>query len=133
LLFAYVFGQLARKFGVRAIISSCFQMMALASIAAGIAGKEQPYIAMFFLLFGAFAASGLDGVGGIPFLRAVRTHERQRMAAVYRTYIDFSELIPAMIFAVALSYFEIGIVFIILGASLVLMGALAFRYLPKSM
>jgi hypothetical protein len=95
--------------------------------------KEHPYIAMFFLLFGAFAASGLDGVGGIPFLRAVRTHERQRMAAVYRTYIDFSDLIPAMIFAVALSYFEIGIVFIILGASLVLMGALAFRYLPKSM
>ena len=133
LLFAYVFGRLARKFGVRAIISLCFLMMALASIAAGIAGKEQPYIAMFFLLFGAFAASGLDGVGGIPFLRAVRTHERQRMAAVYRTYIDFSDLIPAMVFAVALSYFEIGIVFIILGASLVLMGALAFRYLPKSM
>lgn len=133
LLFAYVFGRLASKFGVRAIISLCFQMMALASIAAGIAGKEQPYIAMFFLLFGAFAASGLDGVGGIPFLRAVRSHERQRMAAVYRTYIDFSDLIPAMIFAVALSYFEIGIVFIILGASLVLMGALAFRYLPKSM
>ena len=108
-------------------------MMALASIAAGIAGKEYPYIAMFFLLFGAFAASGLAGVGGIPFLRAVRTRERQRMAAVYRTYIDFSDLIPAMVFAVALSYFEIGIVFIILGASLVLMGALAFRYLPKSM
>jgi len=55
------------------------------------------------------------------------------MAAVYRTYIDFSELIPAMIFAVALSYFEIGIVFIILGASLVIMGTIAFRYLPKSM
>ena len=30
LLFAYVFGRLARKFGVRAIISLCFQMMALA-------------------------------------------------------------------------------------------------------
>ena len=133
LLFAYVFGRLAHKFGVRAIISLCFMMMALASIAAGIAGKEQPYIAMFFLLFGAFAASGLDGVGGIPFLRAVHTHERQRMAAVYRTYIDFSDLIPAMIFAVALSYFDIGIVFVILGASLVIMGALSFRYLPKSM
>jgi hypothetical protein len=133
LLFAYVFGRLARKFGVRAIISLCFLMMALAAIAAGIAGKEQPYIAMFFLLFGSFAASGLDGVGGIPFLRAVRARERQGMAAVYRTFIDFSDLIPAMVFAVALSYFEIGIVFIILGASLVLMGALAFRYLPKSM
>ena len=133
LLFAYVFGRLAHKFGVRSIISLCFIMMALASIAAGIAGKELPYIAMFFLLFGAFAASGLDGVGGIPFLRAVRTRERQRMAAVYRTYIDFSDLIPAMIFAVALSYFDIGIVFVILGASLVIMGVLSFRYLPKSM
>ena len=133
LLFAYVFGRLAHRFGVRAIISLCFLLMALSSVAAGIAGKEFPYVAMFFLLFGAFAASGLDGVGGIPFLRAVRTRERQRMAAVYRTYIDFSDLIPAMIFAVALSYFEIGIVFVILGTSLVIMGALAFRYLPKSM
>jgi MFS family permease len=133
LLFAYVFGRLAHRYGVRAIISLCFLLMALSSVAAGIAGKEFPYVAMFFLLFGAFAASGLDGVGGIPFLRAVRTRERQRMAAVYRTYIDFSDLIPAMIFAVALSYFEIGIVFVILGTSLVIMGALAFRYLPKSM
>jgi MFS family permease len=133
LLCAYLFGRLAHRFGVRSIISLCFLMMAVSSIAAGIAGKEQPYFAMLFLLFGSFAASGLDGVGGIPFLRAVRTHERQRMAAVYRTYIDFSELIPAMIFAVALSYFEIGIVFVILGASLIIMGTIAFRYLPKSM
>jgi MFS family permease len=133
LLFAYLFGRLALRHGVRSIISLCFIMMALSSIAAGIAGKEQPYIAMAFLLFGAFAASGLDGVGGIPFLRAVRTLERQRMATVYRTYIDFSDLIPAMIFAVALSYFDIGIVFVILGTSLVIMGALSFRYLPKSM
>ena len=133
LLCAYLFGRLAHRFGVRLIIGLCFLMMAGSSIAAGVAGKEQPYIAMLFLLFGSFAASGLDGVGGIPFLRAVRTHERQPMAAVYRTYIDFSELIPAMIFAVALSYFEIGIVFVILGASLIIMGTIAFRYLPKSM
>lgn len=133
LLCAYLFGRLAYRFGVRLVISLCFQMMAVSSIAAGIAGKERPYIAMLFLLFGAFAASGLDGVGGIPFLRAVRAHERQSMAAVYRTYIDFSDLIPAMIFAVALSYFEIGIVFIILGVSLVVLGSIAFRYLPKSM
>ncbi|HEX7110495.1 MAG TPA: MFS transporter [Aestuariivirga sp.] len=133
LLCAYLFGRLAHHFGVRLIIGWCFVLMSFASVAAGIAGKGMPYIAMLFLLFGAFAASGLDGVGGIPFLRAVRPRERQRMAAVYRTYIDFSELIPAMIFAVALSYFEIGIVFVILGMALVLMGAIAFRYLPKSL
>ena len=133
LLCAYLFGRLAYRFGVRMVISWCFLLMSFASVAAGIAGKEMPYVAMLFLLFGAFAASGLDGVGGIPFLRAVRPRERQRMAAVYRTYIDFSELIPAMIFAIALSYFEIGIVFVILGAALTLMGAIAFRYLPKSL
>jgi MFS family permease len=133
LLCAYLFGRLAHHFGVRLIISWCFVLMSFASVAAGIAGKGMPYMAMLFLLFGAFAASGLDGVGGIPFLRAVRPRERQRMAAVYRTYIDFSELIPAMIFAVALSYFEIGIVFVILGVALILMGAIAFRYLPKSL
>ncbi len=133
LLCAYLFGRLAHRFGVRLIIGWCFLLMSFASVAAGIAGKEMPYVAMLFLLFGAFAASGLDGVGGIPFLRAVRPRERQRMAAVYRTYIDFSELIPAMIFAVALSYFEIGIVFVILGVALILMGAIAFRYLPKSL
>jgi MFS family permease len=133
LLCAYLFGRLAHRFGVRLIIGWCFLLMSLASVAAGIAGKGMPDMAMLFLLFGAFAASGLDGVGGIPFLRAVRPRERQRMAAVYRTYIDFSELIPAMIFAVALSYFEIGIVFVILGMALVLMGAIAFRYLPKSL
>jgi MFS family permease len=133
LLCAYLFGRLAYRFGVRLVISWCFLLMSFASVAAGMAGKEMPYLAMLFLLFGAFAASGLDGVGGIPFLRAVRPRERQRMAAVYRTYIDFSELIPAMIFAVALSYFEIGIVFVILGAALTLIGAIAFRYLPKSL
>ena len=133
LLCAYIFGRLAHRFGVRSVIGLCFLMMAISSVAAGMAGKEQPYLAMAFLLFGAFAASGLDGVGGIPFLRAVRPYERQRMAAVYRTFIDFSDLIPAMIFAVALSYFEIGVVFIILGTSLIVMGAIAYRYLPKSM
>ncbi len=133
LLFAYASGSLARRFGVRFVISACFMMMTAASVAAGLAGKEMPYLAMAFLLLGSLSASGLDGVGGIPFLRAVRSHERQRMAAVYRTFIDFSELIPAMVFAVALSFFDIGIVFIILGASLAVMGIISYLYLPKSL
>jgi hypothetical protein len=55
------------------------------------------------------------------------------MAAVYRTFIDFSELIPAMVFAVALRYFEIGVVFTLLGLGLVIVAIIAFRHLPKSM
>ena len=92
-----------------------------------------PYLSMVFMLVGALSATGLDGVGGIPFLRSVRPHERQRMAPVYRTYIDFSDLIPAIIFAVALSFFEIGSVFIILGAALTIIGAVSYRFLPKSL
>jgi MFS family permease len=133
LLCAYLFGRLAFRYGVRPVISLCFTAMAISAIGAGVAGKSMPYVAMVFMLVAALAATGLDGVGGIPFLRAVRPLERQRMAPVYRTYIDFSDLIPAIIFAVALSYFEIGSVFIILGVGLTLMGAIAFRYLPKSL
>ena len=79
------------------------------------------------------AASALDGVGGIPFLRAVRPHERQRMTSVYRTFIDFSELIPSFIFAIALMWFPIGSVFVILGLWLAVAGALSWRYLPRSL
>jgi len=82
---------------------------------------------------GSAAASALDGVGGIPFLRAVRPHERQRMTAVYRTYIDFSELIPSFVFSIALLYFQIQIVFIILGVALAVIGYVAWRHLPRSM
>ena len=133
LLCAYLFGRLAHRHGVRPVIGLCFAAMAVSAVGAGLAGKSMPYVAMVFMLVAALAATGLDGVGGIPFLRAVRPHERQRMAPVYRTYIDFSDLIPAIIFAVTLSYFEIGSVFVILGVGLSVVGAIAFRYLPRSL
>jgi MFS family permease len=133
LFVAYFYGKLAHRVGVRPVIYSCFLIAAAAALAAGLAGKEYPYAAIAFLLIGSAAASGLDGVGGIPFLRAVRYHERQRMAAVYRTYIDLSELLPAMVFAIALRYFEIGVVFTLLGLLLMIIGIVAWRHLPKSL
>ena len=42
LLCAYLFGRLARRFGVRLIIGWCFLLMSFASVAAGIAGKDSP-------------------------------------------------------------------------------------------
>jgi MFS family permease len=130
---AYGFGRLARHFGVRIIIYNCFFIISVACLATGLAGREHPYAAMALLLAGSAAATGLDGVGGIPFLRAVRYHERQRMAAVYRTFIDLSELLPAIVFAVALRFFEIGVVFTLLGVGLAAIGFVSWRYLPKSL
>lgn len=133
LLSAYVFGRLAQVHGVRIVIAAAFVVTSLASFGAGIAGTGAPYLAACLLLVGSASASALDGVGGIPFLRAVRPHERQRMTAVYRTYIDFSELIPSFVFAIALLYFPIQVVFIILGVALAVIGYVAWRHLPRSM
>jgi len=133
LLLAYVSGRIAQRHGVRVVIALSFAGSAAACLAAGIAGKDAPYMAAFLLLVASVGASALDGVGGIPFLRAVKPHDRQPMAAVYRTYIDFSELIPSFVFVFALSYFEIGSVFIILAGALAAIGLVSWKYLPRSM
>jgi MFS family permease len=133
LLTAWVSGRIARSHGVRVVIACAFVLCATASLAAGLAGTTSPYVAIGCLLLGSVAASALDGVGGIPFLRAVRHHERQKMAAVYRTYIDFSELIPAFVFAFALLWLPIGMVFVILSMGLTLIGWISWRHLPKSL
>jgi MFS family permease len=133
LIGAYFSGRLADRWGVRTVIAASFILSGVSALAAGLAGKELPYAAAGMLLVGSLAASALDGVGGIPFLRAVRRHERPQMAAVYRTYIDLSELIPAFLFSVALLYFDIGVVFIILAGLQAVSGYYSWRYLPKSL
>jgi MFS family permease len=130
---AILFGRLAEKVGVRWVIGGAFIGCAVVSLGAGLAGVSAPIIAALFLFLGSLATSALDGVGGIPFLRAVRAHERPQMTAVYRTYIDFSDLIPSFIYSFALLWFPLGSVFIILGLGLSVVGLVAFAYLPRSM
>lgn len=130
---AWFAGRFAQRFGVRAVLAVAFAVCAVASLAAGLAGTASPYVAILCLLAGSVSASAIDGVGGIPFLRAVRHHERQKMAAVYRTYIDCSELIPAFVFAIALLWLPIGAVFVILSGGLAAVGYVAWRYLPRSL
>jgi hypothetical protein len=133
LLSAYLFGRIAEVHGVRVVVALAFAVGSVVSIGAGVAGIDQPYVASGLLLIGALAAAALDGVGGIPFLRAVKPHERQRMTPIYRTYIDFSELIPAFLFSLALLQLGIGVVFVIMGLGLAVIGVLSWRYLPRSM
>ncbi len=133
LLTAWFSGRFAIRYGVRTVITAAFVVCALTSLLAGLAGTLAPYIAIACLLLGSVAASALDGVGGIPFLRAVHHHERQKMTAVYRTYIDCSELIPAFVFAFALLWLPIGFVFVILAAALLVIAWVSWRYLPRSL
>ncbi len=133
LLTAFLFGATAKRIGVRGVIAWCFAATALAVCGAGFLGVASPVAASVCLLIGAFFASGIDAVGAIPYLRAVKPGERQGMTAVYRTFIECSELIPGLIFAIALSFFDVGIVFIILGICLSSVALISWRYLPKSM
>lgn len=130
---AVLFGKLSERIGVRVVIAGSFTGIAVASIAAGIAGTSMPIVAGLMLLAGSVAATAVDGIGSIPFLRAVHHFERAEMTAVYVTYRDGSELLPAFIFSVALLWFPLGTVFIILGLWSAVCAWISWSYLPKSM
>lgn len=133
LILAVLFGRLAERAGVRAVIAGSFAACAVTALGAGLAGVEMPLLAALLLWLGSVAAASLDGVGGIPYLRAVRAHERAEMTAVYRTYNDSADLIPPLVFAIALSFLSLDAVFIILGLWLFVVSAVAWIYLPRSL
>jgi MFS family permease len=130
---AYWAGRVSERIGVRKVIAGAFAVAAVAVIGAGHAGTAQPIVAAILLLIAATANSVLDGVGGIPYLRAVRAHERPQMTGVYRSYIDFSDLLPSLTYSFVLLAFPLGSVFCILGVWLAIVGLVAWRYLPRSM
>lgn len=133
LVTAVFFGRLARKVGVRQVIAGAMAVLAVSSILAGFSGTAFPLLAAAFLLAGAIAGAALDGVGGIPFLRAVKARQRAEMAGVYRTFIDMSDLLPTLVFSVVLLFLPLGGVFVVLGLWLAVVACLCWLYLPKSL
>ncbi len=75
----------------------------------------------------------LDGLGPIPFMRAVRSHERAQMTTVYRTYLDASELVPPAIYIFAFMAFGFSGAFYALALMLALTACLVWVYIPKSL
>ncbi|MGH6933659.1 MAG: MFS transporter, partial [Dongiaceae bacterium] len=112
LLFGAPFaGRLAAKFGLRRPVIWAFVGMGVLTCIAALF-YETPMAVTACLLLAAVGAMVLDALGGIPFLRSVHPYERPQMTAVYRTYIDLSDLLPAALFAFLLSYFDIRAVFL---------------------
>jgi len=134
LVTAVLAGRIAERVGMRKVITGAYLLAALCSAAAGIAGFFQmPVVAAALLIGGALAASCLDGIGSIPFLRAVRTRERAAMTGVYRTYLELSDLIPSAVFAVALLFAPVSVTFVILALWMIICGAICWTYLPRSL
>jgi len=133
LILAIWWGRLGVRIGVRPVVVVAFACAAASAFLAGVAGEGHPWGAAFFLLTGTIFAVALDAVGSTPFLRAVRAYERPQMNAVYRTYLDLSELVPAFVYSIILAFTGLGGVFLALGIFCTTCGWLSWRHLPRSM
>lgn len=130
---ALVWGRAGKRFGARNVMAGAFMVLAAMLFFAGLAGEAAPRLAAGFLLASAFFAIALDALGSTAYMRAVRAYERPQMTAVYRTYLDLSELLPPLAYSVVLAFFGLGAVFVTLSLFCAVCGAVTFRYLPKSM
>lgn len=130
---ALIWGRAGKRFGARNTMALAFVAMAAVLLAAGYAGETAPLLAGGLLLLSAFFCIALDALGSTAFMRAVRSWERPQMTAVYRTYLDLSELLPPLIYSIVLSFAGLGGVFATLGLFSAICGYVTWRYLPRAM
>ena len=126
-----LFGRLAARTGLRPVLTIAFLGTGASVAAAGLL-YDIPLAGVACLILATCFCVALDGLGGIPFIRAVRPYERPQMTTVYRTYLDASELLTPLFFALFLSVAGLGGLFIVFG--LVLMSFAVWpRFLPRKM
>lgn len=134
LLFTAIFwGRAGKRFGTRGTIALAFVAMAVSLFAAGWVSTTAPLITGALLLCGALFTIAIDALGSTVFMRSVHPYERSQMAAVYRTYLDFAELTPPLVYSIVLAFFGLGSVFVTLALLMVGCAAVSWRYVPKSM
>lgn len=131
MIFNLFWGRLGERIGVRKVATLAFLIAAVVLVAAGIYGQDQPWTTAGLLLLATFFIVPLDVVGGSVFYRAVRIHERPEMTAIYRTYLDASDLIPPMVYGILLGLFGLGVVFIALGIYLSVVAFVCWRHIPR--
>lgn len=131
LIFSPLFGRLAKKVGMRRPIVFSLAGSGLFTLSAVLL-YDYPWAVAAVLLFAAVGTVILDSLGNIPFMRSVRPWERPQMTTVFRTYIDFSDLLPAMLFSALLTWFDLHAVFFVSGTWLVIVAFIALK-LPKRM
>lgn len=131
LVMTIFWGRVSGRFGVRRLTAFSFLATGLAMAGAAILAGPSPFAGAVFLWFAAVFVVPLDSVGGVAFYRAVHPHERAEMTAVYRSYIDASELLPQIIYGILLAYFGLGAVFLALAILLGACALLTWHYLPR--
>lgn len=123
----------ATRHSLRRVLGAAFLAGALLTLLAGLASLRQPALAGAAMVAAAFFVALTDGLGPVPFLRAVRVHERPQMTAIYRTYLDASELLPPLAYFFLFQLGGYATAFAGLAALLAGIGALTLRHLPRGM
>jgi hypothetical protein len=134
MLFNNVFARgWAERHSLRRVLGASFLAAAALTLAAGLLSLRLPAAAGIAMVGAAFFAAVLDGLGPVPFLRAVRVHERAEMTAVYRTYLDASELLPPLAYFFLFQIGGYAAAFAGLAVLLGGIGAMTLRHLPRGM
>ena len=123
----------ASRHSLRRVLGATFLAAAALTLAGGFLSREAPAAAGIAMVAGAFFVAVIDGLGPVPFLRAVRVHERAEMTAVYRTYLDASELLPPLAYFFLFMAGGYAAAFAALALLLAGVGALTLRHLPRGM
>lgn len=123
----------AARFSLRRVIGGALAAAAGLVLAAALVSGQAPAAAGVVLVAAAFFMAMLDGLGPVPFLRAVHAHERAEMTTVYRTYLDASELLPQMAYFFLFMIGGFTAAFAGLAVLLAAIGALVLRHLPRGM
>ena len=123
----------AIRHSLRRVLGAAFLAAAALMLAAGLISVRLPAVAGGAMVAAAFFVALIDGLGPVPFLRAVRVHERPQMTAVYRTYLDASELLPPLAYFFLFMLGGYAAAFAALALLLGGIGALTLRHLPRGM
>ncbi|HRO10793.1 MFS transporter [Amaricoccus sp.] len=123
----------AERHSLRVVLGAALLSAAALTLAAGLLGPALPAAAGATMVAGAFFVALIDGLGPVPFLRAVRAHERAPMTAIYRTYLDASELLPPLAYFFLFMLGGFPAAFAALALLLAGIGLLTLRHLPRGM
>lgn len=115
-----LWGWCARRFGVRRMLMLGFGAAGAATFLVALFAPL-PWAAAGLLVLAALPMVSLDAVGNIPFMLAVRPRERPEMTSVYSTYRDAAELAPPGVFALLLRAFDLPVVFLVGGLTMLAM------------
>lgn len=125
--------RLARRYSVRRMLGWANLLGGATVLAAGLIETTSAIGAGVLMVLAALFITVADGLGGVPFLRAVRVHERAEMTTVYRTYLDAAALFPPLVYYVMFQFAGYVGAFGALGAFTLLTGVICLRYLPSKL